>query len=607
MQLIFDTLEFAGFKSFREPQIVHLANPGLHFVRGRNKEEPRLGSNGAGKSSLWGVLSWVLYGRTAEGLKGPDIRPWGEPIKTWGRLKITTDAEHTIYRSINPNKLTIDGDAASPEAIVALLGIDFDVFTHTILLGQGMPLFFDLQPKDKMQLFADVLNLTRWEQRSDAASTRVKELNDRLMTVTGEIMGIDRALDELTTLIASTKEKQQRWDDERAKLVKDVGKELAQINKDLAIAENKLGAAELELDGAGTEAKALQKLLQEQDTLLRDARGKLDRATMELQFHKTELATAQEKLESLSKARTCPTCHQPIKPKDLDLHRAELIKDIARLTKLVQKGVPKSLSEEWEALHARLKQTKQHLSEFQTKVDVAQDTVNFHKPQVLELRLKSKQLKSNERQEEVNPFLEQLRELKRKRGALQGQRGELDETRGKTERAIERNRYWIKGFKDVRLFIIEETLTELTLITNTMLEAIGLLDWVVQYSVEKDTKAGASQRGLNVTIFSPHNKEPVRWESWSGGEGQRLRLIGALALSEVLLNEAGIRPNLEILDEPTRHLSQEGIADLCDFLADRANDLQRSIFYVDHHVIESSRFDSVLTVSKDATGSKIRH
>ena len=177
----------------------------------------------------------------------------------------------------------------------------------------------------------------------------------------------------------------------------------------------------------------------------------------------------------------------------------------------------------------------------------------------------------------------------------------------KLTRLMERTRFWVKGFKDVRLYVIEEVLAELELTTNAALEEVGLVGWKVEYSIEKETKSGTIQRGLNVIIHSPATKTPVRWECWSGGEGQRLRIVGALALSQVLLNYAGIETNLEVLDEPTQHLSAEGVRDCCDFLAARAKQLGRQCWYVDHQSVESTRFASVVTVVKDKRGARIEY
>jgi energy-coupling factor transporter ATP-binding protein EcfA2 len=97
----------------------------------------------------------------------------------------------------------------------------------------------------------------------------------------------------------------------------------------------------------------------------------------------------------------------------------------------------------------------------------------------------------------------------------------------------------------------------------------------------------------------------VRWEAWSGGEGQRLRLIGALALAEVLLAHAGLEPKIEILDEPTRHLSPEGVRDVAEYLILRSQDTGRKIFLVDHQLMDSSQFASTITIAKDRKGSYV--
>jgi ABC-type molybdenum transport system ATPase subunit/photorepair protein PhrA len=76
-------------------------------------------------------------------------------------------------------------------------------------------------------------------------------------------------------------------------------------------------------------------------------------------------------------------------------------------------------------------------------------------------------------------------------------------------------------------------------------------------------------------------------------------------LSDVLLSNAAVDPTFEILDEPTQHLSTEGVRDLCDYLSDRAKNYDRQVWFVDHHAIESARFSSTMTVVKDVTGSHI--
>jgi DNA repair exonuclease SbcCD ATPase subunit len=208
-------------------------------------------------------------------------------------------------------------------------------------------------------------------------------------------------------------------------------------------------------------------------------------------------------------------------------------------------------------------------------------------------------------EEAHNPHLEAVKGLIRKKNVIKAEIEGMQELRAKLSRISERVKFWVKGFKEVQLYIIDEVLQELELVSNSMLTEMGLEDWSLKYAVEKETQAGTVQRGLNVTVLSPDNDKAVRWECWSGGEGQRLRVVGALALSEVLLNHAGVTPNIEILDEPTRGLSDEGVNDLCEYLATRAEQLNKQCWLIDHAAIPSSHFTSTLTVLRDKKGSRL--
>ena len=75
----------------------------------------------------------------------------------------------------------------------------------------------------------------------------------------------------------------------------------------------------------------------------------------------------------------------------------------------------------------------------------------------------------------------------------------------------------------------------------------------------------------------------------------------------MLLRYAGVECNLEALDEPTRHLSAGGVAELCAFLADRAEALEKRIFLIDHIAREGSNFAETITVVKEKTGARLEY
>lgn len=573
-------------------------------MRGRNEVEPKLASNGAGKSTVWKALCWCIYGKTPEGLKNPDVKGWGNKAVPEVTLELSIDDEaHTIIRRAVSNGLSIDGKEVGPEEAEKLIGLSFEVFTNTILLAQGQPLFFDLAPKEKLQLFTEVLQLERWERRSEQASSKVKELNQIEAEISGELLGVESAISRNTTHQERTKQESEDWEAAKQERLSKREDDLKDAEKRLKPLQNNLDLADRAYDSAMAELKALRKDQDKYSKACQDADRKLSEATAALNQLRRERDKLQHELTEVGDE--CPTCGQSLTGTNLQKHQKVVKKQLADLNKQIEEGVdPELIKASVEAS----KQRQRHetsVSEFTEKAEKAQDDLQFLRPEVATLTTTIANLKSarKEQKEERNPYTNVLGDLRKEANKLSTQKEELLADQVKAKQQIERYKFWVKGFKDVQLYVIEEVLAELELVTASTLAEVGLVDWAVKYSIEKETKAGTIKQGLNVEIIAPTHKQSARWESWSGGEGQRLRLIGALALSQVLLNYSGLETNLEVLDEPTRGLSASGVADLCSFLKDRAGALNRQCWLVDHMAREGGVFNSVITVVKTPKGS----
>jgi ABC-type transport system involved in cytochrome bd biosynthesis fused ATPase/permease subunit len=82
--------------------------------------------------------------------------------------------------------------------------------------------------------------------------------------------------------------------------------------------------------------------------------------------------------------------------------------------------------------------------------------------------------------------------------------------------------------------------------------------------------------------------------------------VGAQAgLSNLIRDRTGADIPLEVWDEPTQGLSEEGVLDLLDCLAARAKREDRQIWVVDHRSLGYGGFDGTATVVKTEAGSHI--
>ena len=608
MNLHFTHMELSNFRSFVGRHVFHFNDPGLHFMRGRNEAAPRLTANDCGKSTTFDCLSWVLYGRTARGLQNTDVKPWDGKKSPSGVVHVAVDGKsHTIERGTDPNYTRVDGTDCTQDRINELLQLNYEIFSQTILLGQGKPLFFDLTPMKKMELFSEVLNLERWDNRAKSASEKVRGKEKTHAELTAELNSTTQTLDATIATFDTVKEKSNSWSSDQQKKLKSLRIELAGTADKLKNVAKIKDGAELAYESASVELRAMSS--PDLGNELQRISGPYHVAKAKLDHMISDRKKLRDEIEVLGDADKCPTCGQALKGTGLEKHIGSIRRKIEDANVAILKhgkSVDKQSEHKTRISEQIHTQAKQRV-EFQSKADNAESTVRIanvdHANYDAKCRSLSKQIADEENAE--NPYHDQVQQLRRRKGELTEREKELDVELGKLETEINNTKYWVRGFKDIRLFVIEEVLHELELATNAMLPDVGLEGWDVRYDIEKETKSGTTQRGLNVTILSPRNDKPVRWEVWGGSVGERLRIISALALSEVLLNYAGVNPDLEILDEPVHFSAMQGVRDLCEFLAGRADTLQKKIFFIDHRSIESTHFSTVTTIVKDKKGSYI--
>lgn len=606
-------IEVEAFKNFVEPvefRVDDLA-PGLHFVRGINRTNSRLGSNGAGKSTFFSdAVMWCLYGQGIGGLRTTDIKSW--LTKKPPRVAVTIRkgrTEHIIQRGPRASALTIDGRTIGQAEVDALIGLDFMAASQAIIWGQSRPLFFDLSPRDKMQILSDALGLDRWERRADMAAGRAKRLGTALEGLRGEILGLETAQNHAELALREAREASEAWSGVHARKLEELASTTAAARARADDLGGRRGEAAMAADKAGTEARILSPEVDSARDALRHAEQACQDADRLLETLDSELAVIIEHRRAFSEKRECPTCHQSVTKKDAAHHLRELRDQKSAVSKKLQTA--KRAQEE--AYKAREELRDKVVASEAILASLEKDERrNGDEQRALERELATAEAQAasawqsqKDAEEETNPHRDTASSARKRLGEIKTGLRAATERIDKLEASIERAQFWVRGFRDIRLMIIDGALDDLRETTAAVLEDFGLGEWSVEYSTERETKSGTTQRALSVSIRSPTAPEGVRWESYSGGEGQRLRVAGALALSEVLMSRAGVTLDFRVLDEPTRGMGGSGVDDLCDLLGEYARDAGLRIFFIDHLARDSASFESTVMVETRKNGSAI--
>lgn len=583
---------------------------GLYHVTGENRVEPELGANGIGKSNLFDGLFWTLYGKTARGLRAGNIHSWDTPGKTEGVLKVTVEGvDFNIKRSWNPNKLTLtkeDGEAMTVDqaALESFIGLDEQEFQFTVLLGQFTTNFLDYTPTQKLSVFTNVLKLDHWDKLSAEANTEnfkaEQEAND-----------VGNKLSREKGWLSAKRSELERLREDKASFAAEMLKSRADIKARIHKLDSSFPDLNERYKKFEKQSKALKKngaKLYEQIQKINEqveasalVSNKLKTDIEVKRSEKAQFEALEKKFKKISDK--CPSCGQKVSVKHVQKELQDILEkkggiddaidELAGLLKGVKKFDTNELRQQYQTAKASEESATRKAAEVSQQIS-AQDALRS------EL---NRQLKSFSKQ---NPFTAPLRDIKMSIASSKDKISSLSKEAKLWTKKAGYFKFWVKEFKLIRLMVVEKALSEFEIEANTALSQLGLSNWSITFDVQRETKGGDISKGFNVLVNSPYTSNAVPWESWSGGENQRLRLAVSMGLMNLVLGKKGIQTNIEVYDEPTQHLSQEGVVDLLTTFRDRAVAMHKRIFVVDHSMLDFGGFSGYVNIIKTQQGSSIQ-
>lgn len=574
-----------------------LTPSGLYFIRGINREDARLGSNGAGKSTLFSeAIIWALTGRISRAARpGNTVENRQSSGTTSVSIEFLLDrTAHVVERTRNPNNLSLDGSKVEEQDIVRVLPLTDAALRKSVLIDQFGEMFLSLRPEAKSQLFTEALDLDMWLRAADEAgqqADKAKRERDGLANKqTGMASLIDAVYDQYERALEGEKE----FEESIKKQIADAKQQAAAAKKEVYLREQELNIARANCPDEGDRARQLNDYrtqARRQQFNVSEARSRGLRLDRELDEISDRLAAY--------KGTVCPECGQSVTDEHLKERRAELRGRITILedgqktntTDILKAGLELEKTEKSIAkLEAQLVEFSKRMADTAVAAERSQNALR-------EMHRANNSLKAL--QDQSNPFTKQVDDLEVKLKELKAQAKRLIAEEQVVSTSLAIYEFWVKGFREIRLQQIDAALTELELATNRHAEALGLEGWRIAFATDRETKRGTVSYGFNVLLYpSDSDEDPVSWDTYCGGEVQRWQLATTFGLSEVLLARAGITTDFEVLDEPSQHLSPEGIDDLLVCLSDRARDLNRRIFLIDHGSLSAGSFDGVVTICK---------
>ena len=621
-----------NFMSFKSMAFA-IPDSGLIFVGGEVKGSAVTSSNGAGKSALFEVICWGLYGKTLRGTSAGDVANWVSPRNCRVQIQFLDDQDNLFvverYRNDKEygnalrlfkgtDDITGSDSRVTQELIEAAVGMSWMVFSTAVVFGEKAQRFTEAKDSEKKAIFDEILMLQRYQDALKAVREDLKTLRDertRLMALTTAAESThNAAIRELEEAIQALAELEQSQESSQGRAAI-LERELRNTSVECEAVKAQLLAAQKERDELDVNNRELMNAVTEADRRRLQVESKASRPgiekRLEIQRIDEQIADIDRKTKSLKSLRgkdACPTCLQPLSAHSVESVTAHYREQVAglndRLTEtkaallLLQKEERQATAEatgtlnEVVALKSEIdSQLRRKVTEVVTLTTRARDldtrqTQLTRERDSLTMRYEERKRMLDQQLERANKRVERCAaEYNEKIAAVAG--SEIDEVYLK---------FWEEGFgnQGIKSFLLDEILPALNDRVGYYASALMGEGTRIEFDTESTLKGGGLRDKFDIRIMRDDIK--VDYVACSNGERRRIDVAILLALQSLVYERNAAGCNLMVLDEVFDSLDRVGVEKVVSLLADEAKD---KVIYVISHLNEMrDYFENEVIVSK---------
>ena len=531
--------------------------------------------NGTGKTTIINGLSYGIYGQALTNIKRDNLI---NKINSKAMLVTVTfekdGVEYHIERGRKPNllKFSINGEEQDLEdldesqgdsretqkSIEEMIGMSHEMFKHLVALNTYTEPFLAMKPNDQRSIIEQLLGITLLSEKAENLKEQLRLTKDAISTENTRIETVKASNDRIQQSIDALERKQKLWDEQKETAIENLRKSidrLSTIDIDVEISAQK----------TLVEWTANKK---ERDNLV----SLVAKQTATVEREQKTLEKLEQELTSLA-AHKCHSCGQ-------DIHDVKHEDMVSAKNKQVEES--RTAIEEHQAELATFNEALSLVGELgacpQVHYDSLEQALN-HKNTLsgLEKDVENKQ-------DETNPYLEQIEELKNT--AVQ----EISwDHANELVRVKEHQEFLYKLLtnKDsfVRKRIIDQNLAFLNQRLTYYLDKIGL-PHIVEF-----------QNDLSVIITQLG--QDLDFDNLSRGERNRLILSMSWAFRDVWENLYH-SINLLFIDELVDSgMDSSGVESSIAVLKRMTRERDKNVFLISHRDDLSSRVNHVLKVIKE--------
>ena len=528
-------------------------------------------------TTIANALSYALYGQALTNIKKENLinKINGKGMLVTVEFDIN-NVSYKIERGRKPNVLKLyvngaerkeekveddaQGDSRETQKFIdQLIGMSHTMFKHLVALNTYAEPFLSMKAADQREVIEQLLGITLLSEKAESLKQLNKIIKDQIQSEQYKIEGLKTANDNVQKSINSLLIKSKAWDTKKTADIEKLANSIADLESVDIDKELRAHATLKDWSEKNAKLASLRKQKASYESALIQAEKTVRKYTQEV----TSLAD-----------KKCPQCEQELH----DHKHQELVNE-----------AEKNLSDAEQYLTTVINQLDSYQRQIDELADIGSPPVTFYDTEAEALghmnNLKSLEAAIAARSDEVNPYIEQIDELKKT--AIQeiswDNINELTKTRDHQEFLLK-----LLTNKDsfIRKKIIDQNLSYLNKRLGYYIEKLGLPHLVV------------FQNDLAVEITN-YGQE-LDFDNLSRGERNRLILSLSFGFRDVWENLYE-NINLLFIDELLDSgMDSAGVEAGLGMLKKMARERSKNIFLISHKEELVGRVNNVLRVIKES-------
>ena len=621
------SLYIQGYRSYRDPITFNMDTQGIFLVKGLN---------GSGKTSLFASLAFGLYGVDLYGVKNEDLISWGylgtRVIVSLsclaGRFSVCRQINYKAKKTDDYNDLPKSGlgiynqdgeniscktKADTQKQIIDIIGVEWDVFKHSIYYPQRSNSFITAEPWLQKKYLENIFDIGYLTEAKDHAKEKTQQLEISLTSTQAEIVKIESDIDQRNEFIKEmdSRSAQQALDNKHK--LQTLEKEMQGWGVSLKINKEKHAQASTAREQKEAEEARLSKQTNDAVQALAMKIEHVERALVNKQQEKDQYKrtvsdsdrSAAAHREELEKFKgVCSLCENELTEAQKDAYISridgrvkEATAEVAKHRRLAHEAEPPILSliSEKESLQAqvRIRIDDGHRAEIalqqERKILSLQENEAFGKmkeagsaKEQIERQIES--IKQASKEYDTTQYKRQVLDLKQ---SLIKKQQDLDRVK-EVEFAY---RWWAQtGFSGKGLlgYIVGSAMQQLNNFINR---------YALQMDMSVHFKVDTSLQSLPIKINCFKEGREIGFSELSGGERNRMEICTNLGMHDFFTDQFSC--NIVVMDEPFEGLDVEGLADVANLL--RSKNIEGKALYIITHEnrIDNAEFRAIRIIKKE--------